>query len=100
SSRAVRPGARSAPRALLLSEAEINLGDRALSLVRDLPEFRGHRLCPRYDEVRGELLLLGVVARGGVVIHLPRERDLVFRGREFFLQLSHVARRLELRVRL
>ena len=43
----------------------------------------------------GELLLLGVVLRRGVVVELPRERDAVFGRGQLLLQLRDVARRLE-----
>ena len=85
---------------LRLSEREIHVRHRPLRLVRDLPQLCRRRTGHPGHEIRRELLLLRVVLRGRVVIELARERDLVLGGRQLFLQLRDVPRRLEIRIRL
>src|SRR4051812_30870997 len=83
---------------LRFPEREIDVRHRTLGLIRDLPELRRGRASHPRNQVGGELLLLRVVLGGRVVIELARECDLVLGGRQLFLQLTHIPRRLEIRI--
>src|SRR5712692_5871945 len=79
---------------------EIDLRHGAVRGILDLPQSSRLRLGEARDQAGWELLLLRVVLRGGVVEELTRERHLVLRRRQLFLELTDVPRGLELRVLL
>src|SRR5688572_3990040 len=75
--------------------AERYLRDGALLSVLDLEKLG--RLEAEFvrDQVAGEVLAGVVVAQYGIVERLARERDLVLRRRQLFLELNHVLIRLQ-----
>jgi len=91
-------GDKSFPQNRLLLQRQIDIRNRPFGFDGDLEKDCRDEIEHRRDDVCREDLLGNVELRGDVVVELPREGDLVFRARQFFLKLFHVLIRFQVRI--